>query len=292
MFDEFPKSVRRDVLLSQLTRLRLGGVSEFFAKPESESELVAILRSGQLEKVPVRVLGSGSNVLISASGLAGLTISLAAPAFCKISADSQRLTVGSGAKLGQIITEAVSHGLSGIESLIGIPGTVGGAVSGNAATNNDNIGQWVESVRVVEFNGNILTLSRQEISFGYRSSSLDGAAILSVTFFLEKDDSAELPRRMRKLWIVRKAKQPFGEDGVAVYAFKNPISGIPAGELIEQAGLKGTRIGGAIVYEQNANFIVADSSATADDILRLTRLVQEQVAESTDIELEPAFEIW
>lgn len=294
-FDEFRKFVRRDVPLAMYTRLQLGGPAEFFAEPTSETELIALLKQCREENVPIRVLGAGSNILASEEGVSGIVLSLSAPVFCEIVCDGvtegQKIRAGAGAKLGHVITRAVSQGLAGFEGLIGIPGTIGGALCGNAGASSGDLGQWVESVRVADFDGNIFELAPSEISFGFRTSSLDDVVILSACFALEADDPSELSRRMQKLWIVRKTQQPSSEVASA-YAFKNPRGGTPAGELIEQAGLKNLKIGGAMISQRNANFILVEPEGTVDDVLRLIQLVQEQVEKRTEIELEPAVEIW
>ncbi|MDR2115440.1 MAG: UDP-N-acetylmuramate dehydrogenase [Planctomycetaceae bacterium] len=283
--------VRCDVPLAMYTRLQLGGSAEFFAEPKSEFDLVTLLKQSKMNKIPVHILGAGSNLLVSEKGVAGLTIRFSNPAFCEITVEGQRIIAGAGAKLGQVITQSVSQGLGGIEDLIGIPGNIGGSLLGNAGTNSGDLGQWVESVRVADINGEISVLSKNEISFGYRSSSLDDVVILSATLHLERDNPAELAKRMQKLWIIRKTQQPSGELA-SVYVFKNPATGTSAGDLIEQAGLKGTRIGGAVVSERNANFIMVEPEGTTEDVLRLIRFVQEQVEMVTEIKPELSLEVW
>ncbi len=161
----------------------------------------------------------------------------------------------------------------------------------NVSTRSGDLGERVESVTVVDFDGNLSTLSRNEITFGFRSSSLDDVVILSVTLKLDKEDSAELSKRMQKFWILRKNLQPTGELASAC-AFKNPHSGVLARDLIDKAGLKGTKIGCAQVSERCADFIVVTPEATIDDVHRLMDLVKEQVAKRTEIELEAVIECW
>lgn len=290
-FDEFRKFLRRDVPLAMHTRLQLGGPAEFFAEPSSQTELIELLKQSRNEGVPVRVLGGGSNILASEEGVSGVVLSLAAPVFCGIAVEENRVVAGAGAKLGRVVTQSVAQGLSGIENLIGIPGMIGGALRGNVGTNSGDLGQWVESVTVVDFNGNVFVLSRSEITFGYRTSSLDDVAILSVTLQLDRDDPAELAKRLQKIWIVRKTQQPTGEQ-VSGYMFKNPPAGTSAQELIERAGLKGTRIGGAQVSLRNANFLLVEPECTVEDVKRLLGLVRDEVEARTDIELESAIEPW
>ena len=292
LHDLFPKFVRQEIPLSMYTRLQLGGVAEFFAEPENEEDLTALLKHCRKEKIPVRVLGAGSSLLVPEAGVSGVVIILHKPEFCRITVDGLRLTAGAGAQFGQVITQSVSQGLGGIEAFVGMPGTFGGSICANTDTaHGGNLGQWVESVRVVNPEGDVSVLSKNEFTFGYRYSSLDDVVLVSATLRLEKDEPKELAKRMRKLWIIRKSQQPSGE-AASILAFREPEMGPTAGELIEQVGLKGTRIGGAVVSERNAGFITVDSECISDDVLRLIRLVQEQVALNTDIELEPALEIW
>ena len=292
LHDLFPKFVRQEIPLSMYTRLQLGGAAEFFAEPENETELTALLKHCRKDKVPMHVLGAGSSLLIPEAGVPGVVIALSKPDFCRISVEGSRLTAGAGAPFGHVITHSVSQGLGGIEAFVGMPGSFGGAVRGNAGTvHGGDLGQWVESARVVNRDGNVSVLSKDEITFGCRYSSLDNVVMLSTTLLLEKEEPKELAKRMRKLWIIRKSQQPSGETA-SVLAFRDPPTGPSAGDLIEQVGLKGTRIGGTVVSERNASFITVDSECISDDVLRLIRLIQEQVALHTEIELEPALEIW
>jgi UDP-N-acetylmuramate dehydrogenase len=292
LHDLFPKFVRQNIPLSLYTRLQLGGVAEFFAEPENEVDLIALLAHCRKEKIPVKVLGAGSSLLVPETGVAGVVVILHKPDFCRIAVEGLQLTAGAGAQFGQVITQSVSQGLAGIEAFVGMPGSFGGAVCGNTGTiHGGDLGQWVESVRVIDFDGKVSVLSKNEITFGYRYSSLDNVMILAATLRLEKEEPTELAKRMRKLWIIRKSYQPSGE-AASVLAFRNPETGPSAEELIDQAGLKGTRIGGAIVSEHNARFITVDPECISDDVLRLIHLIQEQVALHTEIELVPALDIW
>ena len=290
--DLFPKFVRQEIPLSLYTRLQLGGVAEFFAEPENEEELTALLKHCRKEKIPIRLLGAGSSLLIPEAGVPGVVIVLHKPEFCRMTVEGSRLTAGAGTQFGQVITESVSQGLAGIEAFVGMPGSFGGAVCGNTGTTHGGgLGQWVESVRVANFDGNVSELSKNEISFAYRYSSLEDVVLISATLRLEKEEPMELAKRMRKLWIIRKSQRPAG-DAASVLAFSDPETGPLASDLIEQVGLKGTRIGGAAISERNAAFITVDPECISDDILRLIRLVQEQVALNTEIELESALKIW
>jgi UDP-N-acetylmuramate dehydrogenase len=272
------------------TWFQLGGPADYFAEPETVDQLVALVRRCHEEEIDVRLLGQGSNILVRDEGVPGMVLHLAAPVFCEIRVDGRTLTAGGGALLGRAVTTAVHRGLAGLEMLIGIPGTVGGALHGNAGTRGGNIGQWTLEATVVAANGDVHQRSGDELVFGYRQSSLDDLVILGASCELEEDSPRELAQRMQKQWIVKKASQPMGHQ-CAGCVFKNP-RGVSAGELIDDAGLKGTRIGGAVVSDRHANFIVAEPECTAQDVLRLIELVRGQVRDRMGIELELELEIW
>lgn len=289
-FRGFEHCVRENEPLAPYTWIRLGGVAEFFAEPTSDDELIELVKRCREQDIPARLLGGGSNVLIRDEGVAGLVIHLSAPAFSQIDHQDQTIRARGGAKLGHVISVAVREGLAGLESLVGIPGTVGGALHGNAGAHGVDIGQSIHSASVLDRNGNVTTHTREEMRFAYRSSSVDELVILETTFALEQGNPAELTSRMQKLWIVRKSQQPPSEQNVC-RALKDS-AGASAASLIEQAGLRGARIGEAEISDREPNFIVAHPGATADDVRRLIELMRSQVHERTGVELEPELEIW
>lgn len=288
--DEFFEIVRENEPLAPRCWLRMGGAAEFFAEPRDEDQLVALIRRCREEDVPVRVLGGGSNLLIRDEGVPGVVLSLGAPVFQEISADGARLIAGGGARLGHVISHSVGAGLAGLENLVGVPGMVGGALHGNAGGRGGDIGQWTHAATVLTRAGEIHQRGRDDLVFSYRESSLDELVILRAEFRLEEEDPDELTRRMQKQWIVKKAEQPLASQNCAC-VFRNP-RGMTAALLVDQAGLKGTRIGGAEVSDRNANFIVADDGATSADVLRLIDLMRGRVAERLGVELELALEVW
>ncbi len=290
LFDGFEKVVRQGEPLAMHTWFQLGGPAQYFADPADPDQLIALVIRCREEDLPIRILGRGSNLLVRDEGVPGMVIRLVAPPFVKIDIDGDCLVAGGGAKLGRAITTAVHHGLTGLETLIGIPGTLGGALHGNAGTQSGDIGQWTAQATVLTATGEVFTRERDALDFAYRRSSLDQLVILEARLQLDEDDPEELTRRMQKHWIVRKAAQPMGHQ-CAGCVFKNP-RGASAGELIEDAGLKGTRIGGAVVSDRHANFIVAEPECTSQDVLRLIELVHDQVHDRLGIELERELEIW
>ncbi|HEV2968451.1 MAG TPA: UDP-N-acetylmuramate dehydrogenase [Pirellulales bacterium] len=286
----FEKIVREAEPLAPHTWFQLGGPAEYFAEPHTFEELAALVRRCHDDEIPIRILGGGSNLLVRDDGVSGVVVRLSAAPFSGISLQGQIVTAGGGARLGHIISTVVREGLAGLEPLVGIPGTLGGALHGNAGSRGGDIGQWTCRATVMTRSSEILQREREDLVFSYRQSSLDELVILGCQFQLEKEDPQELTKRMQKLWIVKKASQPLGHQSAGCI-FKNP-RGISAGMLVDQAGLKGTRIGGAEVSDRHANFIVTDSDATSADVLRLIEVVRSRVAERLGVELETEIEIW
>jgi len=286
----FEHFIRTGVPLAPLTWFHLGGPAEYLAEPTTVEELTALIKRCRDEAVPMRLLGGGSNVLVRDEGVLGMTVRLIAPAFQQIKVEKNRVRAGGGAKLGHAISGAVRAGLAGLETLVGIPGTVGGALHGNAGSRGGDIGQWTDKATVLTRSGEIHERKRGDLVFGYRESSLDELAILDAEIELETEDPVELTKRMQQQWIVKKANQPLAHQSAGCI-FKNP-RGMSAGMLIEQAGLKGTRVGGAEVSERHANFIIADEGASAQDVLKLIDQVRSRVAERLGVELESEIDIW
>ena len=286
----FENIVRLAEPLAMHTWFQLGGPAEYFAEPENPDQLIALLRRSHEEGVEARVLGQGSNILVRDEGVPGLILRLTSLEFGRIEIDGQRITVGGGANLGRLVTTSVHRGLAGLEMLVGIPGTVGGALHGNTGTHGGDIGQWAASATVITAAGETIERTRDDLVFGYRESSLDETVILEAALVLDEDDPREVAKRMQKQWIIKRAKQPMGHQ-CAGCIFKNP-RGASAGELIEKSGLKGTRIGGAVVSERHANFIIAEPDCTSQDVLRLIDLVRDQVNDRMEVRMELEVEIW
>ncbi len=288
--EEFEKILRREEPLAMHTWFQLGGPAELFAEPRSLEELAALVQRCREQEVPLRILGRGSNILVRDEGVRGVVVQLTASVFRQIRVEGEEIIAGGAARLGRVVTTAVHEGLAGLEPLVAIPGSVGGAVRTNAGAVGTDIGQWIVSAKVMTETGQIVDRSREEIGFGYRQCGLDEPVILEVRLRLQPDNPPQLAQRLQKLWILKKAKQPMGHQA-AGYIFKDP-PGLSAGELVEQAGLKGTRIGGAVVCDRNANFIIAEPECTPQDILRLIDLVRQQVRDRLGVELELGLEIW
>lgn len=282
--------VREQVPLAERTWFKVGGPVQYFAEPTSVEELKTLVERCRDENLTARLLGGGSKVLVRDEGVAGMVISLADPSFSRINISGQKATIGGGAMLANAITMTVGAGLAGLEPLVGIPGTVGGALHGNSGSHGGDIGQWTIGASVMTRTGEIIHRQRADLVFAYRESSLDELAILEASFELEEEDPVEITKRMQKQWIVKKANLPMAHENTGCI-FKNP-RGMSAGMLIDQCGLKGMQVGGAEVSQRHANFFIAHPGATAKDILQLMDTVRNRVAERMGVELETEIEIW
>ncbi len=288
--DAFREILRRDESLAPLTWLRIGGPAQYLAEPRTFSELESLLKVCAEEELPVHLLGSGSNVLVRDEGVSGVVIRLTSPDFARITIEGTTVRAGAGVLLSHLVAETVGAGLAGLESLVGIPGTLGGAVRGNAGGRSGEIGQFVKSISGLTPAGQKVTRTADELGFAYRSSSAGDVVILEVELALSKDDPEEIAKQMRKLWIMKKSTQPLSFQSAGCI-FKNP-RGLSAGALIEQAGLKGTRVGQCEVSDRHGNFIVTYEGATSAEVLRLIDLVRTKVAEKHGIDLELEIQVW
>jgi UDP-N-acetylmuramate dehydrogenase len=288
--DDLDDILKRHEPLAPYTHLKLGGPAEMLAQPRSCEELSRLVRRCFEEHVPLRVLGSGCNLLVRDEGVAGVVLRLSEPAFTQVHVEGHRVRAGTGAAVSALISQAARHGLAGLETLVGIPGTVGGALRCNAGDRSGDIGQFVRLVEVFDSQGALQVRDRDELRFGEHASNLDDPVLLTAEFALEPDDADALVKRMRKAWIVRKAARPPTYQA-AGRIFKSP-RGLSAAALIEQAGLARTRVGGAEVSDRDANYFVVHPGATSRDVLRLIDLVRSRVQERFSVALEQEITVW
>lgn len=290
LLEEWSAIIRHNEPLAPYTYLKVGGPAEMLIQPHSREELAAVVRACFRTGVPLRVMGSGGSILVRDEGVRGAVLRLSAPEFTEMRVEGRRVHAGTGVALSALISEAARHGLAGLESLVGIPGTVGGALRCNAGDRSGEIGQYVRQVEVVDENGELQIRERDELRFAYRWSNLDDAVLLAADFELETDQLDAIVKRLRRAWIQRKANQPLSFQA-AGRIFKNP-RGLSAATLIAQAGLTGTRVGGAEISERDANFIVVQPGTSARDVLRLIDLMRSKVKERSGIDLELEIAVW
>ncbi len=275
--------VLAEARLAPYTSFRIGGPAMLLAAPADREDLKRALAFARSERLPVQVLGGGSNTLVRDGGFRGVAIHL--NAFQILERREDAVAAGAGVRVSRLLAFSCRHGLAGLEMLSGVPGTVGGAVWGNAGAWGGATADAVASVEVVTAAGEERTLSRREIPFRYRASGLPAGSVVTLaTFALAPGDPTAIRRRVSGYLVRRNASQPV-EFRSAGSIFKNP-PGEYAGRLVERAGLKGTRIGNAMISARHGNYIVNLGGARAADVLALVALARERVREATGVELE------
>lgn len=291
--DNLPQiALRFDEPMSKHTSFRIGGPAAVMAFPQNEEELSEVLKvSGKLDIKPV-ILGAGTNVLAPDEGLPGLIVCLKDCMNGMELLEGGGIRVMSGVTMTRAAVFAANHGLTGMEFAHGIPGTVGGGVYMNAGAYGGEISQICRSVTVMDRNGKTRQLSREEMDFGYRHSILEesGEIVVSAVFGLAQDSPEAVKARMRQLQAKRSASQPLDLPS-AGSAFKRPVGGYAAA-LIDQAGLKGYRVGNAAISGKHAGFAVNLGGATAHDVKELLTQVSDRVFAASGIRLEPEIRIW
>ncbi len=278
--------------LAEYTSYRVGGKAEWFAQPHNLQQLQEIFSWWQGEKCPLTLLGAGSNLLISDQGLPGLVISTRYLRSSAFDLDSYQITAAAGEPLPKLAWRAAKRGWQGLEWAVGIPGTVGGAVVMNAGAHTSCIADCLLSVLVLNPDGSMETLTKEQLGYSYRTSALQGTErlVVSATFKLNPGfASEEIMALTTHNLHHRKNTQPYDKPSCGS-VFRNPKP-YAAGWLIEQKGLKGYRIGEAEVSQRHANFILNRGQAKAEDIFRLISHVQEEVYRAWSLLLEPEVKI-
>jgi UDP-N-acetylmuramate dehydrogenase len=289
-FSGLEEIVETDYPLARRTWYGLGGQADFFIRPKTVEQLKKVVRRCNENNIPIYVMGFGSNLLISDQGLRAAVIKLEAEQLAKIEFDGEQVNAWAGAELSKLVLTCVEKGLSGIEALTGIPGSIGGAVKMNAGGNFGDFGAAVESVTLMDGDGNVFEKSKPELVFDYRRTNITAKFILNARLKLNPADSEQIMRTVKEIWIYKKNNQPLNTRNSGCI-FKNP-RGVSAGALIDRAGLKGLQIGGAVVSEKHANFIIAEKGCTSRDVKRLIEAIKQRVKEQFDIELELEIEVW
>lgn len=281
---------KRDQKLSDYTTIGIGGAVPAVYLPETEAELVTLLRKFSEEKTPYRILGNGSNVLADDSGVREIVVCTRRMERI-FQVELELVTVDAGYPMAQLAYQTASKGLSGLEFAVGIPGSIGGVVRMNAGAHQHTISEVVHSVRLICEGGRIVQVNQQELRFTYRSSAIPKDAIIStVTLKLHPDASAKIHDQIRKNNEERISTQPIREKSAGCI-FKNP-GGNSAGKLIEDSGLKGFQIGGAAVSDIHANFIINKKNASFHDALKLIDHIKRTVKEKQGVQLQEEVVIW
>lgn len=270
--------------LSKHTTYGIGGPAEIMVFPENKTDLIQIIRTARKMNQPVSILGSGSNILISDNGIKGVVISLK-NTLKLIEIENQKLYAECGSMLGRIVKQAVKHNLIGLENLNGVPGTLGGALVMNAGAWGGEISENLVQVELIDEDGKLRYLQKNEINFSYRQSSFNKKDILlSAEFLLKKADKEIINKNFVEAQTGRKSTQPLNKRS-AGSLFKNP-KGHSAGKLIDEAGLKGFSIGQAKISDKHANFFINEGNASSKDMLQLIKKAHQTVKEKFNINLE------
>ena len=272
--------------LANHTSFRIGGPAEWFAEPSTLEELACVLREASAVGLPVSTVGGGTNTLAADRGMRGVVVHLGRGFrtmrdLSDPHAPVARVACGAALLTQRLVMLAAAHGWGELEALAGLPGQLGGAVAMNA----QEIGRFIEQIRVVSFDGTVQQLTREQLQFAYRYTALPPGIIAEVILQFPRVPTAEAQVRIRRALHYRNSTQETRLPSAGC-AFKNP-PGVGAGRLIDQAGLKGARIGDAQVSSRHANFIVNVGHATCDDVLSLMEHIQHRVARVHRVRLEP-----
>lgn len=281
--------LRKNEPMARRTTLRVGGPADFYVEPSSEDDLARVLQLCAEEKLPFIVVGRGSNLLVKDGGVRGVVISLSQPCFSELKFEGPRVICGAGVRLKTVAVEAKRHGLAALEFLEGIPGSVGGALRMNAGAMGSWFFEVVESIRFMDYFGRVREQQAREVDVEYRGCPLFKNHIaLGAVLVGKPAPQAAVAERMNGYSQKRWKSQPAAPSAGCI--FKN--TGImPAGKLIDELGLKGTRIGGAVVSDIHGNFIINEGNATASDVLNLIELIKQRAKAARGIELETEVQI-
>ena len=276
--------------LAKHTWYKIGGPARYFVRPRTADELQEAVGRCTENNIPIHVLGLGANLLISDEGVDGAVFRFDEEHWRRVKFEGPALEVGAGVDMQKLIIRTVRQGLAGIECLAGIPGTIAGGIRMNAGGKYGDLGSFVESVTVMDHEGTIFQRTRDDLTFEYRKTNINAPFILGATLALEEDDPERIMKRTKEIWMFKQNSQPLNTKNAGC-VFKNP-RGLSAGALIDQAGLKGMRVGGAEVSAKHANFIIAHPGCRAEDVKRLIGIIKEKVWEKNEITLETEVQVW
>ena len=281
---------RYNVPLQKYTSFRTGGSAEIFVEPLGVLELKRVLQFCKDEQKKVFIFGKGTNLLVGDNGVDGVVIHLGGINFKNVERDGRYVVSGAGVNLPKLIRTVALSGFGGLEALAGIPGTVGGAVMMNAGGKYGDISDTIRSLTAMAFDGTIIKYTREDVGFEYRGCNLSEQIVIEVEFKLNESKIEVVLEKMDEIYKEKQESQPLGTFN-AGSIFKN-TSQYKAAELIEKANLKGLKVGGAVVSEKHANFIVNTGSATSTDILELIKIIKEAIKKKYDVLLEEEIHIW
>ncbi len=271
--------------MARHTSYGIGGPAAAYVRPANREDLISVLDFAAENQVPIHIAGSGSNLLVADSGVDGIIVALN-KTFTRLEFDGNRVYAEAGVILDHLVRMTIKRNLSGLENLIGIPGTLGGALIMNAGAFGSEISDHLLKVHLINIQGQEKTIPAENLTFGYRSSSFQpDEIIVAAEFKLVSGSPADLKQKQERAGSGRKSSQPLRFRS-AGSVFKNPRPDLAAGYLIDKTGLKGTRVGDAEISTKHANFFINRGHATANDVVQLIKLTQAKVFEKFNIKLE------
>jgi UDP-N-acetylmuramate dehydrogenase len=300
LFSDLDVQVQADAPLGPLTWFGVGGRADALVTPRTAEALAELIRRCRHNQVRVRVLGSGANLLVDDAGVEGVVISLNDPSFASLEVNTEGgielMKVGAGHDLMKLVTECARRGLAGIEGMTGIPAQVGGALAMNAGGRYGEIGDAVHAVAIVRPDGELRVYAKGELHFAYRHATLPEGVIAWATFSMREENPLAVRARVQEYMAYKKSVQPMS-NSAAGCMFKNPVDPatgqrVSAGKLIDEAGLKGRRVGKAFISDRHANFFTCEPGARTDDVRELVRLARRAVFDRTGLGLETEVVFW
>jgi len=283
--------VEENHLLAKHTWYKIGGPARYFVRPRTQQDLQEAVARCIENNIPIHILGLGANLLVSDEGVEGAVFRLDQDYWRRVKFDGTTADVGAGVDMQKLIIRTAREGLAGIEVLAGIPGTIGGGIRMNAGGKFGELGSFIQTVTVMDDEGTVFTRTKDDLVFSYRKSNISARFILGATLQQEQDDPEKVVKRTKEIWMYKQNSQPLNTKNCGC-VFKNPGGGVGAGALIDQAGLKGMRVGGAEVSTKHANFIVAHPGCRADDVKRLINIIKEKIWDTKGLTLETEVQIW
>lgn len=300
LFGDLDVEVTHDAPIGAATWYGIGGRADILLRVHTSETIATLVKRCHRSGSPFHVLGSGANLLVADEGVGGVVLKLDTPEFkayeFRETKDGPLLFAMAGADMARLIMDSARRGYDGLSQMAGIPSTIGGALRMNAGGAYGCVGDAVRTVTCITKAGQVVTYPASELRFEYRTTNIPDPVILSATFNLKPADPIAVRQKVKEIFAYKKSTQPLA-DHSAGCTFKNPIDPetekrVSAGKLIDEAGLKGLRIGGAEVSRHHANFIVTEAGATASDVLALLEQVRTRVYEHAGIELKTEVVIW
>lgn len=299
LYSDLDVRAELDVPLAPQTWFGIGGKADLLIHPRSIDALETLARRCRRDSIPLRVLGSGANLLVDDEGVDGVVVKLDEEVFRAVDFNLdgrvERMRVHGGASMERLVQDCARRGLKGIEAMSGIPASLGGAIRMNAGGKFGAIGDAVDAVAIVGPDGELRVHPRESIRFGYRETSLPEGIVVWSSLRVEEDDPVACRTRVKDIFAYKKSTQPMSASSAGCM-FRNPTLADgrreSAGRLIDLAGLKGTRVGGAFVSREHGNFIAVEPGASTDDVRRLVELIQTTVAAQHHVELETEVVFW